>query len=911
MTIKGSSKRMTIKGSSKTPLKTVFPLLVFIALFVVLVLAVKGGEILTGWNKTANGNLSGYGSLTVPGDVAYAITADASGNIYVGGFGAGLTNNSIGGLTDWWLKKFYRNGTEDLTNWNKILGGWFNDSAVGQYLYGLDTDSSGNIYLIGSIYDYNASYVWLVNRFNSSGSWNRTWDIRSPYFSFGRDIAVDSNNNVWAVGATGTYTQHIEKYNTNAVKTWEWNASCPSPLNYPNDLNAIAIDSTNNIFAAGYCGGKVSVDFFWDIQKFSNAGVQNMSWNVSYDPEDVNCESGFTNQCLSAVVNDLAIDSAGNVIAVGYGQALVNATANYTNGVLGSSDDWLVRKYNTAGTLLWSRNFSSTLQPDSDIIYTVSIDNSNNIYLAGVWNVSYWHVKKLDSNGVEDASWNKTVPNFAGTARASLLNNSMLFVAGDGLDLNGSTAGDWWIQSYLTSTSAENQSWNKNFTGNVTGYATALSFGVDTAYALTADTSGNIFVGGHGGGLVSTQTTNPDWWIKKYTSSGTEDKTNWDITLDGGLNYSDYLYAMDMDSNNNLYAVGEWINGSTTSDTTSRWHLQRFNTSGNQNNTWNITYNANNITHLSSARDVVVDSNNNVWVFGYVIGSNTTKGNDPSYYDWHLEKYNTNALKTFDYNFSLDVTSNDQGYAIGVDSSNNIFIAGNVVNLFNDTNTEDWHIKKLSNAGVENMSWNISYNSGYGHYDKINDLAVDSAGNVIVVGYGSALVNTTFDYYNTISGSGADWLVRKYNTAGVLSWSYNASYNTQSYDDVAYTIAVDNNGSIYVGGTWVNSSGTNWHIKRLLSNGVVDTDWDKTIPNADNSADLYALLLNETSLYAVGDANNLNGSSNFDWQIKKYNTSAVASSVDIPEWSDYATLLILIGVVGGFLIVRRKEKLTD
>ena len=101
---------------------------------------------------TANGN---YGWTKIIGgtanDVAYGITVDASGNVYIAGgfedtvnFAADFTgteNKSSGGGADIFVTKINADGTY---GWTKTIGGNGNDVA-----YGIAVDSSDNVYITG------------------------------------------------------------------------------------------------------------------------------------------------------------------------------------------------------------------------------------------------------------------------------------------------------------------------------------------------------------------------------------------------------------------------------------------------------------------------------------------------------------------------------------------------------------------------------------------------------------------------------------------------------------------------------------------------------------------------------------------------------------------------------------------
>ncbi|MBI2573197.1 hypothetical protein HYV86_05030 [Candidatus Woesearchaeota archaeon] len=928
------SKSISLKKESFS-LKKWTPLLIFLSLFAILVLAAEGDEIVSGWNKTFNSNLTGYDSLTIATDEAYDITADSSGNIFVAGYGAGLENQWNSGSSDWWIKKFNAAGTSQL--WDIYIDGGFNAS---EQVNAIDTDSAGNLYAVGNwVNSSGAVSRWNIKRYNSSGEGNNTWNISfydSSSSSTARDVVVDSTDNVWVIGdgysINNTYTGsqgdwHLEKYNTNGVKTWDYNHTS---VNTSQDVAyAAALDGNNNLYVAGtegYLFGEPPFDNFglltggskedWRVLKFTNTGNINSTWNVSYSSDSNSSDYAY----------DIALDSTGNIIVVGSAVAIVNQTPGQF-GLLGSGDDWLVRKYTSAGTLLWSFNYSLQLQNAADVAYSVVVDNSDNIYVGGYTTNSTgyvsWHIKKLDSNGIEDNTWNKTVqnPQLAGSgpnayAYSLLLNSTNLYVVGSGTNLSADpTSGtDWWIKKYTATTAVEVvTNWNKNFTGNRSGLST-LTVPSDYAYGLSADSSGNIFVVGDGMGLIGGDelSAKTDWWIKKFTSAGTEDTTNWNIYLDGGINLSDTPYSLDFDSLGNLYVVGVWTND-TTDGGAGRFHLERFNTSGNRNMTWSSSYYESSNSGGSKAYDVAVDSTNNVWAIGYGTALNASY----SQKDWHLERYATTGIKNWDVNYSSHYNGSDVAYGIALDATGNAYVAGSSVHLFNAPfdffgipsggSGIDWLVRKYSNAGVYNSSWSVSYDSSRNATDNAYDIAVDSEGSVVVVGSGFALANTSLD--GTGQGSGTDWLIRKYDSSGALLWSINYSYVVQSaYTDEAFAVAIDNNKSIYVGGDFANLTGSYWHVKKFNGSGVEDSDWNKTIVPYEDAAThtLRTLLLNETSLYLGGARYRV--STSFDWGIKKYNTSAVAASVDIPEFSDYAILVILVSVVGGFFYMKRHEE---
>jgi hypothetical protein len=178
---------------------------------------------------------------------------------------------------------------------------------------------------------------------------------------------------------------------------------------------------------------------------------------------------------------------------------------------------------------------------------------------------------------------------------------------------------------------------------------------------------------------------------------------------------------------------------------------------------------------------LAVDSSNNVIATGYA--SNETS------YDYATIKYSSAGLELWSNLYNGPANGQDWANAVVTDSSNNVIVTG-----FSDNGGSSWDYAtiKYSSAGIP--LWTNRYNGpGNGADDPVT-VAVDASGNVIVTGFSVG------------SGSGVDYLMIKYSSAGVPLWTnrYNGPGNT---DDYAMTMAQDHSGNIILTGYAIDSGG--------------------------------------------------------------------------------------------------------
>lgn len=314
-------------------------------------------------------------------------------------------------------------------------------------------------------------------------------------------------------------------------------------------------------------------------------------------------------------------------------------------------------------------------------------------------------------------------------------------------------------------------------------------------------------------------------YVIKYNSSGS-------ITWRAYIN-SSFLQGVYNDSSGNIYAVGSYVPSMTinNSDGTTFGTLSgqtgvrnifliKYNSSGIVQWATRVSNNSN-----ANGYSVTVDSSGNIYIAGEINATTTAFNSDTTSFattiptsgqsDVALIKYNTNGF--VQWVARIGSVQNDSIGHIAVDSSGNIYVVGSggyavAVTAFNsDTSAFSPTIPALANNGVAfiikyNTSgfvqWvtRITGNSGVGTFGY--GIAVDSTGNSYVTGAGpgTTLIVYSSDttQFGTISVSGSDAFLVKYNTNGIAQWSAKVA-GTSS--DTGNALTVDSSGNVYMAGS--------------------------------------------------------------------------------------------------------------
>jgi len=318
----------------------------------------------------------------------------------------------------------------------------------------------------------------------------------------------------------------------------------------------------------------------------------------------------------------------------------------------------------------------------------------------------------------------------------------------------------------------------------------------DMATGVAVDSDGNIVVAGFEFGTAGW----PNWRVRKYDAALSTLLASTDY--DGPGSSEDAANGVVIDGSGDVVVAGFEV-GSTGGY---NWRIRK--------------YDATLATLLAStdydgsghgwdtATSLAVDGSGNVVVAGEEVGGDLTA-------NWRVRRYDatlTTLLASTDY--TGPGNGNDTAYAIAVDGSGNVVVAGCEAGMSGGWN---WRLRKYDPT-LTTLLGSTEYDGPGNGYDIAYAIAVDGSGNVVVAGYETGVTG------------GWNWRVRKYDptlTTLLASTDYNGPGNG---NDTAYAIAVDGSGNVVVAGEEVGGDSTaNWRIRKydaMLTTLLASTDYN-------------------------------------------------------------------------------------
>jgi uncharacterized delta-60 repeat protein len=714
-------------------------------------------------------------------DISVGIDVDPSGNVYVVGYNYNtITQN------DYVLIKYNSNGVQQWIRRNNGVGNG-DDIPVGIII-----DGAKNVCVTGSSYNPGTFIDYMTAKYDSTGL--LLWNVSYDGVGYDEDIPVainkDNFNNIYVTGSSYGDTSDIDyavvQYNSNGAQRWV--ARYNSPANDADIPVAVEVTNNGDVFVTGYSYDPMSSNDYLTV-KFTPDGAtawsarfnsldfnDDFATSLTVDPsENVYVTGSSAPYDGSFEINTVKYDMAGaaqwvmpyqlssgnNTESVGILLDPMNNLAVVGTGfMIQSANDLLNLRYTTTGALLWAKR-DNELSNESyeDYPKTMMNDNLGNTYVVGT---SYdkgtlfdYITIKYNSNG--DTIW---------TARydGDFNDNDEAIAIGidtvKNLCVTGNSYSNITNMDIVTIkyTDAGILQWIQKFNGPDNNF--------DGAVDLTTDAAGNVYIVGYS----LNQNSESDILLLKYNANGI---LQWSNYFNGSNQLNDYPTKLVVDNSGNIYVIGY----SATSALSNDYVTIKYNSSGVQQ--WVQYYNG-----TGNDNDVAIaiglDKLGNSYVTGLSVGATSQN-------DIVTLKYSPSGIQLWERRYNGAANGLDAPKSLSVTSSGEIYIGGWSAGIGTYI---DVLILKYSSNG--NLLWEKIYNGVANDYDYLEDMFVDSWGNV----YASITSPTT--------PTSNDFLVIKYNSSGIQQWltKYNNSLN--SFDEVT-AVKVDSLGNIFVTGAIYDS----------------------------------------------------------------------------------------------------------
>lgn len=351
----------------------------------------------------------------------------------------------------------------------------------------ITTDESNNIYVAGWSYEWNTNEDFIFAKYDPSG--NLLWSRIRNYTSGDQatKILYDHQGHIYVAGfVNGSYSTTggalcLMKYSADGDSLWEFvdfNTSVAQ-------VSAMEMDHDGNIILAGFDGGTLGSAVFVTI-KVDPQG--NELWYQTFNNNGPNESNRIYGMCIDAANNIYVtgvcdewtyfatdiftikyapngdtlwvrqFDSPANNYDAGW-KVLIDQDNNLiVGGQVGTTSpaqtDYVILKYDTAGTLLYSKYFNYPGPQSFDIFQDLLLDDSGNIYLLGnsstnnAQNTVRMELIKFNTNG--DTVWTARWGNASGYEPREMVMDAQnnIYITGFYYDSNTNTGYNGFTISY-------------------------------------------------------------------------------------------------------------------------------------------------------------------------------------------------------------------------------------------------------------------------------------------------------------------------------------------------------------------------------------------------------------------------------------------------------------------------------
>ncbi len=742
------------------------------------------------WNYEENPSLQS--------DRVVSVTTDFEDNIIAVGYYFHGTNVDI--------KTFKL----DKSTGNKIWEERYNGTAnFDDYPVSVKTDSLGNIYVAGYSRNSSGNDDFLLIKYHKDGGlplWGQTFN--SVYNGDDRITSLDISSDSVVIAGYSDNGNNLDMLFIKYALTGEllWSRRYIGNANNEDRASSIVIDKNGDIVVTGFTtndAGNKDI-FLGKYYKDTGVPVWEKIYDGSYDEEtyaitldansdiyltgyrwtvethtqqitmkfssntgDISWLTGYSlPEDVTTVGTDIAIESDGDLYTTGY---LVRGT-NYN--IL------TIKFHKDTGNIIWSSEFNGNADKNERPV-KVFVGNDGKIIVTG-WTES--------DTSVQHYVFLKYEPGTLNTPTGLTFN----LLSNTSVQLN-------WVDN----SSNEDSFKIERKDGDLGNWIEIASVLADTTGYIDNTVSPNAKyfyrVRAYSSSSGYSHYSNE---VKVITTIISFEQPSWVYTFNGSGNNDDYVNGIAVGPDSNPAITGFSYSTNSGFD----YITMKLNRS-NGSLIWSQTYDdPENDTDIATCIDV--DSNNNAVVSGFASLFNPNVG------------YNTNDIMTIKYSSTGDVlwsnaysgpgNSDDRSVAISVtrDVSNNPYVLGYGKN---SNGNDDIYLIKYNSTGTR--LWSNIYNGGGDDYP--SSFVIDKNGDVVVVGYVTR--NGNFD-----------WYISKHRSSdGNVLWTY--FYDEAGLEDKALSVAMDNNGDVFVTGFITTAGNTKDIFTIKIAGSTGNVIWQKKL----------------------------------------------------------------------------------
>lgn len=390
---------------------------------------------------------------------------------------------------------------------------------------------------------------------------------------------------------------------------------------------------------------------------------------------------------------------------------------------------------------------------------------------------------------------------------------------------------------------------------------------MDYLYNTSTDNSGNVYITG-----VRTSSEGRGQFLAKYNSTG---NFQWQRFFNGPYanianNRGAKSYSSVIDNSGNILIAGSVDSAFSLS----KGYIMKY--SPNGDSLWGTYAGINDTLGYVEWYSIKLDNSGNIYTAGYSFKINPFRST------FVIAKYSSAGILQWVKGQRPVImrTSNQVGFSMQMDNTNNIYVAATIQR--NDLSTStDFYAFKMNSSGA--LIWETSYNGPADAQDNVTSMGIDLSGNVYVEGTGMN-VNPNMKEITC---------VRFNSTTGTQDWVFRTNGTNGNGDENAYKMAVGQTNDVYLTGSLFDgTSDYGVLIKLNAANG--NEAWRKVLKSTPFASNLYSdvKVLYSGFIYAAGTTDTY--SPNCTAHVRKFNLAGDSLySASYPQpWDSYARSIL-------------------